>query len=314
MSLLPALALAGCEPAPASLTTDRLSQDRMAALVAGPMASVRAGDLARAEAELAAMIARARPRAGGHSIAEFDLLTAFSIGLVIQEQREPAGAYMARALDVGRRVFGPRHPETAVAAHSYAHIIDPTAAAPPPPKAVALMEEALSIRRETLGPRNVETLATIGEVASMKTRLVAGGDRTAAQRAEALLLELLPLAEAEEQGLDRKLPPPETLRRHLATVYASTGRATDLMRLIEEGERQDPLPPSNSLWGVIDLFYRETRELVQRQKPGGDCILYLDMFWGEQIDLLEKNGQAQAAEAIRRRECPPPSTPQVYRR
>jgi hypothetical protein len=115
-----AATLPGCDKAPAALTTDRLPNEKLAAMVAGPIGLVRRGDFLAGEAALAASIERTRAARGPRSVEEHDLLIGFAIGLHEMERRAESLAYMRQAIGAAKLAFGPRHPETAVALHSYA--------------------------------------------------------------------------------------------------------------------------------------------------------------------------------------------------
>lgn len=310
LPLLLASALAGCRQPAAPLTQARLSPERMESLVAGPMVLIRRGDAAAAEASVAALIAQAREHHGPRSVAEYDLLTAFGVRLLAANEKELARFYLRQAIDAGRRAFGPRHPESALALHTYADVIDPGEDSPPPAETVARMEEALAIRRETLGSSNVETLATLAALAKVKVRwAVATGENRAAAQAEALILEVMPAAEEEEEEdpQERHLPPPHMLRMELAKAYAASGRTDALMRMVEEDIRRQALPETVGWGSGVDIIWRQTSRLFDGDQSGSirssNCLMFIDILWAEVLDVLEKRGDRAAEQAIRAREC-----------
>jgi tetratricopeptide (TPR) repeat protein len=193
----------------------------LAALVAGPAAPLHRGDAAASQAAFEALLAAARARHGAASVEELDLLSAYGVELFLAGQGRLALQYLEQAVAVARQAVGVRHPETALALHTYAmafrqvHLF-------PPPQALAALEEALSIRREVLGPRNVETLAALEDLAkarfdaAMETR-----DPRVRVEAEALIAELQQLI---DQGVALEKNDAAALRHGLAMLAARFGR------------------------------------------------------------------------------------------
>ena len=143
-------------------TKDRLSPAAMAEMIARPIAAVRERGLAAGEAEFERLLLRET----GNGVKIADLHTAFGVGLyeewLITHHRPllvAARDRMRKAVSAYRQAFGAKHPEVAVALHSFADIDVILNDERPTPEAVAAMREALTIRRDALGPHNAETKA-----------------------------------------------------------------------------------------------------------------------------------------------------------
>jgi hypothetical protein len=296
------LALSGCDTAPHALTTERLTQEKMEQLAAAPMAHVRRGDMAAAEAMIAAAVRRIRAARGPSSTEEHDLVMAFAVGLYMEGKTAESLAWMRMAVAAAQRAFGPQHPETALALHSYADLLDTPRDGVPPPQAMAVMEQALAIRRAALPPDHPELPAAIDSLARMNIRAaMITKDRRHAARAEALVGELGTYEGELADGTHVSLP---MLRSELAMLYAASGRADALLGLIEEDERRNAREAS-----VASLIWRRTAELITAHTPGGrvrprgGCIEALGILWGEELRMLEQAGKRREAAAIRAREC-----------
>lgn len=305
------LALSGCDTAPHALTTERLTQEKMEQLAAAPIAHVRRGDMAAAEATIAAAVRRIRAARGPSSTEEHDLVMAFAVGLHMEGKTAESLAWMRMAVAAAERAFGPQHPETALALHSYADLLDTPRDGVPPPQAMAVMEQALAIRRAALPPDHPELPAAIDSLARMNIRAaMITKNRSNFARGEVLVRELG--AYDEGRGDERHFSL-AMRRRELAKLYAVTGRADALLMLIEEEERRSAREAS-----VAALLWRRTAELIAAHKPGGKlrprggCIEALEFLWGEELRLLEQAGKRREVAAIRGRECthtrdgPPP--------
>jgi hypothetical protein len=220
------LALLLCAAAPAAVaggaaeTKDRRPAEALAALVAGPAEPLRRGDVAASRAAFEALLGAARARHGAASVDELDLLSAYGVELFLAGRGMLAVQYLEQAVAVARQAFGVRHPETALALHSYAmafsqvHLV-------PPPQALAALEEALSIRREMLGPRNAETLAALEDLAKARfDAAIETRDPRLRAPAEAPIAELQRLI---DQGVVLEKNDAAALRHGLAMLAARFG-------------------------------------------------------------------------------------------
>jgi len=76
--------------------------------------------------------------------------------------------YVERAIPAYRAAFGPRHPEVALALNSYATLLHNFHDKALDTAAEAALVEAISIRREKLGPDNPETKTAEAELAQLR--------------------------------------------------------------------------------------------------------------------------------------------------
>ena len=174
------IALGLCAPDPPPRppeTADRLASDVMERLVAGPMAAVRKQGLAAGEARFDRLRAAEAVRSGRSSAAVADLVMAFGVELYREWIETGDDALLQAARDrihesiaAYRAAFGPRHPEVAVALHSFAAADIQLHQGEATPQAKAALTEALEIRWARLGPRNHETVATQQELASLASK------------------------------------------------------------------------------------------------------------------------------------------------
>lgn len=166
--LLPALALAlalilwACGPPP--LTQDRLGPEQLQAMVAEPLGIAEKGDLPRAQEAFEALLARSDPEQAS------DLLTAFGVGLYMFDPgddedalrlRRAALPYLERAIPAAAARFGARHPEVALALHTYGGALRNISAGDPPRAVDRALAQAFLIRTRALGPDNRETIAAL---------------------------------------------------------------------------------------------------------------------------------------------------------
>ena len=179
LGLAPAVATAQTALAaptiPIVQTSDRLSQQRMDALVSRPLAIVRLQGLPAGRAAFARRLATARTAHGARSTEVADLLTSFGVALyslglesgdrALQEASIP---YLDAAIPAYRTAFGNAHPEVAVALNAYADAQSALHEEDPPQSAEAALEEAYRIRLSAFGPTNVETLASLRYLARIK--------------------------------------------------------------------------------------------------------------------------------------------------
>jgi hypothetical protein len=165
---------AGGRP-PVEETKNRLSEDRMTELVAGPMAKLETGNLAAARASFDLLLAAARARHGARSLEVADLYTSFGVALFTYSRdpderpyRREALAYLEAAVAAYRVATGNGDPELAVALNTYADaqlVLQPD---DPPASAEAALDEAYRIRLAALGPTNAETLASLRYLARLR--------------------------------------------------------------------------------------------------------------------------------------------------
>lgn len=208
-------------------TKDRLGPDALHALVREPAKSVAAGDLAAAERKLEKLVARLRARHGAEAIIVADTFSAFAVALYETDNRQQSLTYFHRAADAYRAALGPDHPEVAVALHDIANVqlqIAPDAA---PPELISLVEEALRIRRNSLGLNNAETAVTYVLLGRLKG-IAAGGDPPLVEEAVALVrfgIECLP----RTPNADTTDLPHAYFR--LAEVFARNGRSDETLKV-----------------------------------------------------------------------------------
>jgi hypothetical protein len=164
-------------------TKDRLTPEAMERMVEGPIAAVRKYGLATGQAEFQRLLAGEEARSGSDSVRVADLLTSFGVGLYSewdgadrQTMLEASRDYLNLAVSRYRNAFGPEHPEVAVALHSFADVDIELHENRATPEAKAALQEALRIRRKTLGPEHHETRATEERLASLGTLTPRKGD------------------------------------------------------------------------------------------------------------------------------------------
>jgi hypothetical protein len=156
-------------------TKDRLSHESMEELVAGPIATLRSSGLDAAAKSFDQLVAAAVKKHGKGSVQEADLLMSFAVVLYEasterddDKLKRASLSYLGRTISASRAAFGPRHPEVAVALHSYADVALALGDETLKPKAVEALEEALSIRAEKLGSDNIETVATQSQLEALR--------------------------------------------------------------------------------------------------------------------------------------------------
>jgi tetratricopeptide (TPR) repeat protein len=246
-------------PAMPRQTHDRLPSEKMAVLVAGPIRSAEEDGLPHAERAFDRLLEKARRRHGSASVREADLLMAFGVQLFVrggeldrEDMRKLSAAYLLRAVEATKRAYGPVHPETALALHSYADLLLELQQADPPDDAVAALAnalpvrqvtlnvgnaeafaaieaalaEALSIRRATLGTDNAETLAAMRALARIK----AAQFRTAGKLDEAAELFRQAIEISTRFATPEGYLKPASLRLALVRAYVKAGRVDDALR------------------------------------------------------------------------------------
>lgn len=223
-------------------TKNRLTQERMDELVAGPMSIVERRGLPAGRAAFERLLARTRAARGARSVEAADLLTSFGIGLYnlglgtgdrrMQEESLP---YLEAAIPAYRAAFGAAHPEVALALNSYADAQSELNAENPPQSADAALEEAYRIRLNAFGPSNAETLASLRYLARLRglpsrTR----GDRARIDAVAALYRRLIATSPNDPQMGYLSAP---YARTALARMYAGNGmdaEAREQLRLAVE--------------------------------------------------------------------------------
>ncbi|MET1110324.1 MAG: tetratricopeptide repeat protein [Allosphingosinicella sp.] len=218
-------------PAPPRETKDRLPLEQLEDLVAGPMRTASKGDLPRAQQAFELLVEKSRRRHDG--VREADLLMAFGVQLFTrggeldrEDMLKLSPAYVARAIEVTRRAFGPDHPETALALHTYGDLLVELQPDDPPEAAEAALAEALSIRQATLGADNHETLAAMRALARVK----AARFRTSGKLDEAAELFHRAIEASERSAPFEYFLKPVSLRLDLVRAYAKAGRIDDAVR------------------------------------------------------------------------------------
>jgi len=266
-------------------TKDRLSTERMEALVAGPMALVRAGDVAGGERAFETLLDDASRRHGTGSAEAADLLMSFGIMVYTEGLIPSTGSeaddrlsarslpYLRRSVEAYRRAFVPNHPLVAVALHSLGHALIDLAAGDPPAEAEAALEETYRIRLEALGPANPETLAALANVADIKGLPGrTGRDRT--RVAEVVIMYRQGLAQARRPMGAFPEEQPRFWYTRLARMYVHNGQAAAALQVVTEAERM------SGAWACEDM----------------------PMLVAEIAHLLEQQGFATEAEALGRRD------------
>lgn len=148
-------------------TKDRLPRDRMAELVAGPMAVLECQGLAQARLAFDESLAATVAEHGPESVERADLITSFAVMLYESPVEEAYGAsleYLQQSIIASREAFGSIHPETALALHSYAIAAVEQGDAR---AAQTALNEAYSIRVDTLGHDDRETVAALSVLATI---------------------------------------------------------------------------------------------------------------------------------------------------
>ncbi|HEX6861149.1 MAG TPA: tetratricopeptide repeat protein [Caulobacteraceae bacterium] len=206
-------------------TADRLPMDELDALVEGPMELVREGQLEAGQRSFEALLATRAGGSGG-KLAVADSLIAFGVNLHSEGTTDPefqrnALPYLRRAIDAYIEIFGPDHPEVALAWATLgdaAYTIDPKA---PSDETVDALQRAYDIRKKTLQSPNVETAANLdalGRVTGAPGR--SNGDPARIAMAEKLFIDAL--AETERLGCETGLA--RTIQRNHLQMLLANGR------------------------------------------------------------------------------------------
>jgi hypothetical protein len=226
----------------ASETKDRLSPERMAALVSVPMSIVETDGLPAGKAAFERLLAAARVAHGERSVEVADLLTAFGVGLYTfgqdsEDRRigEASIAYLEAAIPAYRAAFGDAHPEVAVALNSYADVQSALHENDPPQSAETALEEAYRIRLGAFGPTNIETLASLRYLARARglpsrTR----GDPARIEAAAGLFRQLIARSSNDAQPRYLSAPYGRTALARMCARNGMAGEAREQLRLAAE--------------------------------------------------------------------------------
>ena len=153
-------------------TSARLDQATMERLVARPLRLIRRGDIGGAERAFARLLAAQSRGHGPASLVVADHVMAFGAILFHEAPnvatRRLAISYMRRAADAYTAALGRNHREVALVLADIGNAWLAISPDDPPPEAQAALEEAYAIRRDTLGPNNVETASSLLQVAHVR--------------------------------------------------------------------------------------------------------------------------------------------------
>jgi tetratricopeptide (TPR) repeat protein len=229
-------------------TKDRIPAEQRQDMVAGPLALLRAGRAAEADAAARKLVDTAEAR--GDTMMVADLLTSYGVERFVdgdqdraRDTRSAAIPWLREAVAAARRAWGPDHPETALALTDLGDVLRLVAPNAPGAEAEQALREAYAIRLKTLGPRNVETLASERALAD----ILSAGPPEAGLRPGAAV-EVPALYRGAAEGLASRgtaVPAAERLGPWigLALAEARTGRPAEAMAdyerarqaLMEEG-------------------------------------------------------------------------------
>lgn len=265
----PAPPVIGAEAPPQ--TKDRVPPEQMEAMVAGPLALVREGRRAEADAAFNALLGAARAR--GSKVRAADLLTAYGVGLYMEgdadapdDTRRAAIPWLEQAVAATREAWGPKHPETALALQDLADVLRKISPDSPPPEAERALREALAIRRETLGPGNGETLVTMAALADV----LAAGPLPPARYAEARGLYEAAIAGFGRAGVINPLAETVNARVGLAVLDARVGRTAEALAELGAAIRQyrSALQAEGAIVACLDLAKGRDRLVKQLEGKG----------------------------------------------
>lgn len=275
---------ASSQPVPPSAsqpreTKDRLPLEAMEQLVAGPMDVVRGRGLAAGEAAFAQLLRDAREKEGVASLKAADLLSSFGV-LLFREQAESEDSataqaslkYLAESVGAYKAVFGPIHPEVALALNSHSDaLLELAPDKRRPPEATAMLEEALKIRLATLGLQNAETVSTMVRLANDNAEW-GKGDPAHVAAAESLYRQALRGASSAPEA--DSVTSSISIRLKLAMLYADNGKP--------------------------DEAVEETRQALNDSLAWPDyqrCFLIATDV-AEIVETLVKKGHAEASERL----------------
>lgn len=264
---------------PPALTKDRISEAELDAMVAGPMALVNDGDLEAGVKAFESLLDAGRKQHGAQSTEVADLLTAFGVALTAADYRKEAIPYLRAAVEVSRSVYGPEHPEFALAVTDVAMALwDQAEDEPPPLEVDEALRTAWRIRVATLGPNHPETAWTLGRLAALAALPSRIDGRP--ERVEAAIALRLQAIEAMRVGVDPNFMDAVALGYlDLAGLYVRNGR-------LDEG---------------LGAFERALDELARLQPDTTGATVTIVDGAHAFADLLEEAGHRAEAESIRRR-------------
>lgn len=234
------------------------------------MTQIRAGDLAGGERAFETLLDEASRRYGNDSAEAADLLMSFGVmvyteGLISSTGTDPDARVRARSLpylrrsdETYRRVYGPNHPEVAVALHNLGQAMVDLAPDDPPAQAEAALEEAYQIRLASLGPANPETLAALANVADLKG-LPGRTGRDQARVAAVAAMYRQGLNEAQRPRSEFLEGQPRFWYMRLVRLYVRNGQAPAALQVVAEAERE------SGAWACEDMpiLVAETADLLE---------------------------------------------------
>jgi hypothetical protein len=215
------------QPAPPRETKERRDDEALKRQLATPLASAKAGDMARADREFQAILAEVKTQHGANSLQAADIVSAFGVELYNLERKTEAKAYLKRAIAAYRAATGPDNPEVAVSEHDYANIeldLDPDAVSP---ELVEAVRDALRIRRKSLGEANAETAVTyvlLGRITG-DPKLTQGDDARIKAAADLIRTGAAELAKIETAKPGDRA----SASYRLAELYAHNGRSAETL-------------------------------------------------------------------------------------
>ena len=229
-------------------TVDRMSQDQMAKMVAGPMKLVEKKDLAGAARLFETELKRAR---GKGELYAGDLLDAYGTGLQRADYEKEAMPYFARAIAAYRK-GDPGGPILAQELVGYGLLLDQASPDHPPPEAVANVREALVIRERVLGRRNAETAVNYVNLGSVQgAPAITGRDPARVAAAAKLIRTGIQLLPATPNARDHDLP---DARLSLVELYARNGDVDGTFKAASEFMAANPSYGPYQLRRVAVIF------------------------------------------------------------
>jgi hypothetical protein len=216
----------GAQPGdPLWQTKSRLPPERMITLVGGAVRLVEAGDLPAGKEAFQRLLAAARAEHGARSVEAADLLESFGVRLYVlsvdsdnPRLRGESLPYLEAAIPAYRAAFGNAHPEVALALNSYADVQLILHPDDPPESAVAALDEAYGMRLNALGATNIETLATLRNLARLRGHPARTRGNRALIEASARLFRLLVARSSDDRQLGDESGP--SARTAFARMYA----------------------------------------------------------------------------------------------
>lgn len=258
-------------------TRDRMPAERLEALTAEPARFLRRGRSKEADGAFEALLARQPPG----TAAAADHLTSWGLALFTfgdEASKLRSIPYFRRAVEAARRAYGPRDPELALVLATYADAQIAIRPDDPPRSADEALAEAYRIRLETLGPRNIETLAALiglAEIAGLPSRTEGDSARVAAAAAF-----YRTAAEASDN------------RRGPAYGYDYNDFSIHLRRAEMFARNRDPAAALTAADEAVAAVERS-----RRTDPGDPCFAF---NWRVQslAERLQQGGHAEALDAL----------------